>query len=250
MVLVVFRAYYWLPALHDHGWHNVGIFMISIALEIADQKPKQFVIARDSPVKTIRREQFMTIKQIEWKCLTNSNDKWVWFIKLLLNCIFQLYKHQGEADDIVGIEGAGSAWKIDNCCMWWQWRYINNYYDHGRRLWSCKRCFSHPCILHVSFTPEQYLDYLSLIGDSSDNIPGVSWIWPKGALQLIQRFGSLDGIYDHLDEIAPATAEKLRVGQLQWQESKQLITLMVVPDVLKNVTRFWTRTSIYSFECW
>jgi 5'-3' exonuclease len=91
------------------------------------------------------------------------------------------------------------------------------------------------------FTPAQYLDYLSLIGDSSDNVPGVSGIWPKTALDLIQRFWSLDNIYTQLHEVSAGTAEKLRVGQLQGQESKQLITLMDVPDLMHRTLQEFPR---------
>ncbi len=55
--------------------------------------------------------------------------------------------------------------------------------------------------------PEQILDYLSLVGDSSDNIPGVRGIGPKTAGNLIQDFGSLQQIYDQMDRI---TKPKLR----------------------------------------
>ncbi len=55
--------------------------------------------------------------------------------------------------------------------------------------------------------PEQILDYLSLVGDSSDNIPGVRGIGPKTAANLIQDFGSLQQIYDQMDRI---TKPKLR----------------------------------------
>ncbi|MFW6303727.1 MAG: DNA polymerase I, partial [Candidatus Sumerlaeota bacterium] len=49
--------------------------------------------------------------------------------------------------------------------------------------------------------PEQVVDYLALVGDSSDNIPGVPGIGPKTASKLLDQYGSLDGIYDHLEDI-------------------------------------------------
>ena len=58
--------------------------------------------------------------------------------------------------------------------------------------------------------PGQFVDLKALMGDPSDNIPGVRGIGEKGAMELVSRFGSLDAIYDHLDEIKPALADKLR----------------------------------------
>ncbi len=52
-------------------------------------------------------------------------------------------------------------------------------------------------------SPQQLVDYKALVGDKSDNIPGVRGIGPKTATALLQTYGSLEGIYEHLDEIKP-----------------------------------------------
>lgn len=57
--------------------------------------------------------------------------------------------------------------------------------------------------------PEQFVDYLALVGDASDNIPGVKSIGPKTAEALLKEHGSLDGIYANLDKLAPKLKEKL-----------------------------------------
>lgn len=60
---------------------------------------------------------------------------------------------------------------------------------------------------------EQFLDFKSLKGDSSDNLPGVPGIGEKTAIQLLQEFKTLDGIYENLDSIKPTTAKKLEAGK-------------------------------------
>jgi DNA polymerase I len=63
-------------------------------------------------------------------------------------------------------------------------------------------------------TPEQIPDYKALVGDPSDNIPGVRGIGPKGAANLLQEFGSVKGIYENLDKIsAKGTRTKLEEGK-------------------------------------
>src|ERR687894_429995 len=63
-------------------------------------------------------------------------------------------------------------------------------------------------------TPEQIPDYKALTGDSSDNIPGVRGIGPKGAANLLKQFGSLDGVYENLENIsAKGTLNKLEAGR-------------------------------------
>ncbi len=63
--------------------------------------------------------------------------------------------------------------------------------------------------------PRQLIDVKSLMGDASDNIPGVKGIGEKTAISLIQKFGSLDGVYSHLDDpaIKPKQREKLEAGK-------------------------------------
>ena len=57
--------------------------------------------------------------------------------------------------------------------------------------------------------PPRVVDLKAIMGDSSDNIPGVKGIGEKGALKLLQEYGTLDGIYEHIDEIKGATHDKL-----------------------------------------
>ena len=60
---------------------------------------------------------------------------------------------------------------------------------------------------------EQFLDYKSLVGDSSDNLPGVPGVGPKSATELLQEFKTLDGIYENIDAIKPTLAKKLEAGK-------------------------------------
>ena len=57
--------------------------------------------------------------------------------------------------------------------------------------------------------PNQIVDFKALVGDVSDNIKGVEGIGPKGASELLQKYKTLDGIYEHLDEISESTRNKL-----------------------------------------
>lgn len=62
-------------------------------------------------------------------------------------------------------------------------------------------------------TPEQVVDYKALMGDTSDNIKGVQGIGPKGALELLTHYKTLEGIYEHLDEIKGGLYDKLKAGR-------------------------------------
>lgn len=74
-------------------------------------------------------------------------------------------------------------------------------------------------------TPEKIIDYLALIGDSSDNIPGVPKVGPKTAVKWLEEYGSLENIIGHADEIAGKIGENLRASLKQLPLSKELVTL-------------------------
>ena len=76
-------------------------------------------------------------------------------------------------------------------------------------------------------SPEQVIDILGLMGDSSDNIPGVAGVGPKTAKELLAKFGSLDGVYAHLDDpsIRPKLREKLEAGKENAYLSFDLATI-------------------------
>lgn len=83
-------------------------------------------------------------------------------------------------------------------------------------------------------TPEQIIDYLTLIGDTSDNVPGVPMIGPKTAVKLLNEYGSLDKIIEHKDEIKGKVGENLRASLEQIPLAKKLVTIK--KDVILPVT--------------
>jgi DNA polymerase-1 len=74
-------------------------------------------------------------------------------------------------------------------------------------------------------TPEQVVDLLALTGDTVDNIPGVDGIGPKTAAQLIQEFGSMDGILAHLDQIKGKRRENIEKARDRLPLNRHLVTL-------------------------
>ncbi len=77
-------------------------------------------------------------------------------------------------------------------------------------------------------TPKQLIDVKALMGDSSDNIPGVAGIGEKGALKLIAEYGTLDGVYEHSDEIKGALHDKLQNGK------ESAYTSRFLAEIVKN----------------
>ncbi|MCX6137310.1 MAG: DNA polymerase I, partial [Ignavibacteriales bacterium] len=84
--------------------------------------------------------------------------------------------------------------------------------------------------------PERVIDILALTGDSSDNVPGVPGVGPKSAEPLVQLYGTVENIYDHLEDIKQAgLREKLRKNRELAFLSKQLVTIHTQVPVTENV---------------
>lgn len=88
------------------------------------------------------------------------------------------------------------------------------------------------CFEKFGVYPRQFVDYQSLVGDSSDNIAGVSGIGAKGAQNLIAEFDSLDNLYANLSQIAPKMADKISAGKDSAYLSQKLVRLR--DDLLQN----------------
>lgn len=81
-------------------------------------------------------------------------------------------------------------------------------------------------IKRYEITPEQIPDLLALVGDVSDNIPGVKGIGPKNATRLLSKYGNLEGIYEHLDELPERLAQLLAENKDTAFLSKRLTRLV------------------------
>ena len=74
-------------------------------------------------------------------------------------------------------------------------------------------------------TPEQIIDYLALVGDTSDNVPGINKCGPKTAAKWLNQYHTLDNLLTHVDEISGKIGEHLRAGLTQLSLSKKLVTI-------------------------
>lgn len=83
--------------------------------------------------------------------------------------------------------------------------------------------------------PEQFIDVKAIMGDSSDNIPGVKGIGEKGALELISTYGSLDAVYEHLDELKAGHRNKLIEHKEMAYKSQDLATILVEMPIEINL---------------
>jgi DNA polymerase I len=79
--------------------------------------------------------------------------------------------------------------------------------------------------------PEQIIDYLALVGDSSDNIPGIEKVGPKTAAKWLGQYGTLDNLIAHAQEISGKVGENLRAGLTTLELSRKLATIRTALEV-------------------
>ena len=86
--------------------------------------------------------------------------------------------------------------------------------------------------------PSQVIDMLALCGDSADNVPGVKGVGEVGAAKLIAKYGSMENIYAHLEELSPRQQDQFREAQSHMALSKTLVTIktdMQLPVTLEDM---------------
>ncbi|MDR2867837.1 MAG: DNA polymerase I [Acholeplasmatales bacterium] len=74
---------------------------------------------------------------------------------------------------------------------------------------------------------ERFVDLKAIQGDASDNIPGIKGVGPKGATELLQKYTSLEDIYDHLDDLTPSLKEKFLLGKTAAFDSRRMAQIVL-----------------------
>lgn len=230
---LVNRAFYAIPLLsNSRGEFSNAVygFINILTKAIQEQKPKYIAIAFDFGKKTFRHDFYAEYKATR-KSMPNELAMQMPILKKVLEVMNIKYfeKENIEADDIIGkLACTKGVMKL----LLSGDRDLFQLIDEETFVWFPKKGISDIEIIDkiilkttTSLTPEQVIDYKALRGDASDNIPGVAGIGEKGALDLIQKYGSLDNVYKNIDEIPGKLKEKLINGKEMAYISKKLATI-------------------------
>ena len=255
---VFYRGYYAMGALSlSDGTPTGGVYgFAAIAMEIVKKlNPTKVVVAWDSRTSTSKRKALYQ----DYKAgRIKPGDDFYTQIPLLKELIDDLgwtfvELDDYEADDTIGTlsrqadEHLGSDGKCD-----YETYIISSdldmlqIVDENTHMWRILKGFTNIEKIDVGeietkygIKKSQFLDLKSLKGDSSDNIPGVPGIGEKTAAKLLNDYQTLDGIYDHLDEIKGSTKAKLEAGKDSAYLSKKLAQIMFdAPVKLKDIPDF------------
>lgn len=224
----------------SNGEPTAGVFgFTSVLLRILEQdRPDYLAVAFDLG-KTFRDELYPAYKGTREKMpddLRGQIDR----IRELVDAfnIPRLEMENFEADDILGsvarkVAAEGVGVKIitgdKDLLQLVDGRVIVSL--PGKSLADSKDYYEKDVEDLLGIHPEQMVDYKALIGDKSDNIPGVPGIGEKTAAGLLAQYKTLDGIYAHLDELKPAQKKKLEEGREKAVLSRQLSQIVTDLDI-------------------
>ncbi len=237
------RAFYALPILStDEGVCTNGVygFLKMMYKAIDEYAPDRVICAFDLKKPTFRHLRYADYKAGRKK----MPDELVPQIPLLKEVLKQLgvmcvEKEGYEADDIIGTFARLGDENGDSTVIITGDRDSFQLITENTHVWFTKKGISDILELtpdnlkeNYGVEPYQVCDLKALMGDSSDNIPGVAGIGEKTAVSLIDKYGSLDGLYEHTDELKGKQQEKIVNGKESAYESQFLVTIFrEVPEI-------------------
>lgn len=226
------RAYHALPNLKSSkGLYTGAIYgFLSILLRlIKEQKPTHIAAAFDLHGPTFRHEMFKDYKATR-KPMDEELRQQVEPLKQLITAMgIKIVSLQGyEGDDILGtlskrfddeciiVTGDRDSFQLvsPTTKVFWTKKGVSDIevYDEER-------------LLQDGFTVSQFIDYKALRGDTSDNVPGIPGVGEKTAKQLLEKYGSLDEILVHADEIPGKLGQNVQNSKDIAILSKELVTI-------------------------
>lgn len=236
---LIFRAYYAFiknPRITSKGLNTSAVFGFLLALEeiLQKRKPTHIAVVFDHPSPTFRHEMFIDYKAHRDETPEDIRNA-VPYIKQLLDAYrIPVIDCPGfEADDVIGTLAKKASQRgfitymmtpdkdfaqlvSDNVLMLKPSRSGNE-----SILWGVEDIQKEFCVKR----PEQVIDILALMGDSSDNIPGAPGIGPKTAMKLIMEYGSIEELFRNTDKLKGKIKEIIEVNRVQIELSKKLATI-------------------------
>lgn len=215
---ILYREYYALPGLmNKYGEYTGALFGFSkIIIEIITKfKPTHIAVAFDAGKITFRNEMYSGYKATR-KPMPEDLRSQIAPIKDLLKTMgIKSVEQAGiEGDDVMGslVNKFSDVDKVIITGDRDSFQLVNDktqVYLNKRGLSELKIINEQALKEEFGLKPSQMVFVKSLMGDASDNIPGVKGIGEKTAISLINKYGSLDGVYEHLDELSEKVRQKL-----------------------------------------
>jgi DNA polymerase-1 len=241
----LFRAYHSPPHLTNSKGEATGaIYGVVNMLKslIKQYAPSHMVVVFDAKGKTFRNDMYSEYKANRPPMPDDLRTQIAPLHKIIKAMGFPLISIEGvEADDVIGTFARIATEKKRHVLISTgdkdMAQLVN---EHVTLINTMTDSISDPVTVLEKFGvgPELIIDYLALMGDKVDNIPGVEGCGPKTAVKWLQKYGSLQGVLDHADEIKGKIGEKLANAVAHLPLSYELATIKCDVEVESDLDTF------------
>lgn len=233
------RAFYATPPLSAKDGtptNAVYAFVNMLVRIIGDIKPRYMLVAFDRKEPTFRHQMYADYKGTR-KPMPEDLRPQIDLMKKVLDTMgISRYEQAGiEADDIIG--SMAKRYKGDTIIITGD-KDSFQLVDETTSVYFTRRGITETEIYSnenfkekTGIEPIQIIDLKSMMGDSSDNIPGIAGVGEKTALSLVEKYGSLENLYSHIDELSGKLKEKVENSKDIAYLSKTLATINVKLDI-------------------
>ena len=228
----LYRAFHALPDLRSSDGRPTGaIYGVLNMLQklIKSERPDYLSVVFDTPVKTFRHDIFPEYKANRQKTPEDLIAQIEPLHQAIINLGLPLIAVDGvEADDVIGTLAMEAEKKnIKTMIETGDKDMAQLVTDNIHLIDTMKdiRMGPREVLEKFGILPERFIDYLTLAGDTSDNIPGVEKVGPKTAIKWINEYGSLEGVIQNADQIKGKIGENLNAALDQLDLFKTLVTI-------------------------
>ena len=228
----LYRAFHALPDLRSSDGRPTGaIYGVLNMLQklIKSERPDYLSVVFDTPVKTFRHDIFPEYKANRQKTPEDLIAQIEPLHQAIINLGLPLIAVDGvEADDVIGTLAMEAEKKnIKTLIATGDKDMAQLVTDNIHLIDTMKDKRMGPAEVLEKFgiLPERFIDYLTLAGDTSDNIPGVEKVGPKTAIKWINEYGSLEGVIQNADQIKGKIGDNLNAALDQLDLFKTLVTI-------------------------
>lgn len=233
-----FRAFYALPLLSNKaGIHTNAILGFAKLLEkiIREEQPTHFLVAFDAGKTTFRHSKYSEYKGGRQKTPPELSEQFPYIRQLLDAYHIKHYELENyEADDIIGTLSKEADQNDFETIIVTGDRDLTQLATQNVTIYYTKKGVTDVDHYTPEFIAEKYnglkpiqiIDMKGLMGDSSDNIPGVAGVGEKTAIKLLNQFDSVEGVYENIDKVSSKKLkEKLELSHEDALMSKELATI-------------------------
>ena len=205
------------------------IFTTAVLGLLKSRKPDMLVVAMDSKTPTFRNKMYPDYKAHR-PPMPDDMPVQIDRIEQILSAmnVPMLRVNGFEADDVIGTLSKKAAKGGIDVYICSKDKDILQLLDDHVRVYDMKTggiTDTSSMFADMKVMPAQFIEVLALQGDASDNVPGVADVGPKTAIEWIQKYGSIDNLLKHADEIAGKRGENLRKSKDIINLSKRLVTI-------------------------